>query len=90
MLKKETSCLNVNDHFQPPETETLRLHVKFQTQCGSGDGSWDCQSFCTVEGKLWNEDCFFQHPIIFHVLQLWKPSKWRDTLHIILWRKGFL
>ena len=34
MLQKEANCLNVNDHFQPPETEIFRLHLKFQTQCG--------------------------------------------------------
>lgn len=34
MLKKETSCLNVNDHFQPPETEIFQLHLILQIQCG--------------------------------------------------------
>lgn len=34
MLKKETPRLNVNDHFQPLETEIFQLHLIFQIQCG--------------------------------------------------------
>lgn len=32
--RKVTTCLNVDEHFQPPETQSLLLHLKFQTQCG--------------------------------------------------------